>query len=46
MELEEENRQLRADLVRLAELEEILSMFGSLTYEEIKERNEILIKYL
>lgn len=33
-------------LKRIAEIEQILSIFGKLTFEELKEKQEILNQYL
>lgn len=46
LELRLKNERLKNDLKKLAEIEEIFSMLGTLTFEEQKAKTEILNKYL
>lgn len=38
-------KKLKLQLEKLAEIEQCLSVFGTLTYEQVKEKQEILNQY-
>lgn len=45
-ELVKKNKKLMSQLEKLAEIEQCLSVFGTLTYEQLKEKQEILNQYI
>lgn len=45
-ELALKNKKLKSQLEKLAEIEQCLSVFGTLTYDQLKEKQEILNKYI
>jgi len=45
-ELVRKNKKLKAQLEKLAEIEQCLAVFETLTYEQLKEKQEILNQYI
>jgi len=45
-ELVRKNKKLVKQLEKLSEIEQCISVFGTLTYEQLKEKQEILNQYI
>jgi protein-disulfide isomerase len=45
-ELVIKNKKLKAQLEKLAEIEQCIAVFGTLTYDQLKEKQEILNQYI